>query len=152
MLHAAIYRAAPGSVIVVESATSTTRWPAATCARSRSGNGIAGFVVDGVIRDLAEVRELGFPVFARGVIPIPGAKTLVEPLGVPVRCGGVTCKPGTSWSPTRRASWSSRARASCGAARGAQPSWRKRRETLDEWELAHRMRIDRILRERGLDE
>jgi 4-hydroxy-4-methyl-2-oxoglutarate aldolase len=28
--------------------------------------GIAAFVVDGVIRDIAEVRDMGFPVFARG--------------------------------------------------------------------------------------
>lgn len=43
MLHAAIYRAPAGSVIVVESGeTSTTPWPAATCARSRSGGGSPG--------------------------------------------------------------------------------------------------------------
>ncbi len=32
--------------------------------------GIAGFIVDGLIRDVGEVRELRFPVFSRGVIPI----------------------------------------------------------------------------------
>src|SRR5919198_894482 len=36
--------------------------------------GIAAFVVDGVIRDVAEVRERGFPVFARGVLPIAGGR------------------------------------------------------------------------------
>jgi regulator of RNase E activity RraA len=29
--------------------------------------GIAGFVLDGLIRDIGEVRKMGFPVFARGV-------------------------------------------------------------------------------------
>jgi 4-hydroxy-4-methyl-2-oxoglutarate aldolase len=64
--------------------------------RLRGGQrrGIAAFVVDGVIRDLAETRERGFPVFARGVIPIPGAKDALGVLDGPVRCGGVDVAPG----------------------------------------------------------
>jgi 4-hydroxy-4-methyl-2-oxoglutarate aldolase len=56
--------------------------------------GVVAFVVDGVIRDLAEVRDARFPVFARGVIPIPAGKRVPGPLGVPVVCGGVTVAPG----------------------------------------------------------
>jgi 4-hydroxy-4-methyl-2-oxoglutarate aldolase len=52
------------------------------------------FVVDGVIRDIAEVRDMGFPVFARGVMPVPGGKNVVEPLNEPVQCGGVTVAAG----------------------------------------------------------
>lgn len=40
------------------------------------------------------MREAGFPVFARGVIPIPGAKKGVTPLGEGVRCGGVRVEAG----------------------------------------------------------
>src|ERR1700722_6704717 len=87
MLHAAIYRAEPGSVIVVEAGD--VDYAVA------GGKGGAGFVVGGVIRDIGEVREIGFPVFARGVIPIPGAKKVVTgPLNEPVRCGGVEVRAG----------------------------------------------------------
>ena len=37
-------------------------------------NGVAGLVVDGVIRDVVESRENRFPVFARGVSPIPARR------------------------------------------------------------------------------
>ena len=37
--------------------------------------GVAAFVLDGLIRDLDEVREAGFAVLARGVIPVPGTKS-----------------------------------------------------------------------------
>jgi 4-hydroxy-4-methyl-2-oxoglutarate aldolase len=51
--------------------------------------GIAGFIIDGVIRDVDEAAGLQFPVFARGSMPIPGGKSVVHPLNVPVTCGGV---------------------------------------------------------------
>ena len=50
--------------------------------------------MDGVIRDIAEVREMSSAVLARGVIPIRGATNMVEPLNQPVRCGGVTVRAG----------------------------------------------------------
>ncbi|GGF86363.1 RraA family protein [Alteromonas lipolytica] len=93
MLHAAIYRANPGDVIVVEADDQFAVSGGNVCAIAQR-RGVAGFVVDGVIRDLAEVREMGFPVFARGVIPKPGAKKCVDPLNQPVNCGGVTVYPG----------------------------------------------------------
>ena len=80
MLHAAIYRAQPGSVLVVE-AGDTDYALAGERVRDRAAPGHRGADHDGVIRDVAEVRESGFPVFARGVIPVPGAKLIVSPLG-----------------------------------------------------------------------
>ena len=55
---------------------------------------IKGFVIDGVIRDIAETRENKFPVFARGVIPKPGAKKCISPLNQPIKCAGVTVHAG----------------------------------------------------------
>ena len=62
MLHAAIYRAAPGSVIVVEAGDVDYAVSGGNVCAVAKRRGIAGFVVDGVIRDLAEVREDRFPV------------------------------------------------------------------------------------------
>jgi 4-hydroxy-4-methyl-2-oxoglutarate aldolase len=90
MLHAAIHRAPPGSVLVVQAGDVDYAVAGGNVCAVAHRRGIAAFVVDGVIRDLGEVRAMGFPVFARGVIPIPGRKRAVDPLNVPVRCGGVT--------------------------------------------------------------
>ncbi|MFF4574151.1 RraA family protein [Streptomyces sp. NPDC001410] len=152
MLHAAIHRAEPGSVIVVESGD--LDWALAggnVCAVARR-RGVAAFVADGLIRDLAEVRELGFPVFARGVIPIPGAKQAVRPLNEPVRCGGVRIEAGdvvvadeegvVAVPAARRAEILQAARAKLA---------KEAAESLDDWEKAHRARIDALLAERGFE-
>ncbi|GAA0859467.1 RraA family protein [Aliiglaciecola litoralis] len=93
MLHAAIYQANPGDVIVVQGDSNYALAGGNVCAIAKS-RGILGFVIDGVIRDLAEVRELQFPVFARGVIPKPGAKKCYSPLNQPIICGGVQVHSG----------------------------------------------------------
>jgi regulator of RNase E activity RraA len=87
-LHAAIYRAAPGDIIVVEADPEFASAGGNVCAIAQQ-RGIAGFVIDGVIRDLAEVRELQFPVFARGVMPKPAKKEQILPFNQPIVCGGV---------------------------------------------------------------
>ncbi|TRY33697.1 RraA family protein [Aliiglaciecola sp. M165] len=93
MLHAAIYQAQPGDVIVVQADDSFAVAGGNVCAIAQN-RGIAGFIIDGVIRDLAEVRALKFPVFARGVIPKPGGKNCYTPLNQPIDCAGVTVHPG----------------------------------------------------------
>jgi 4-hydroxy-4-methyl-2-oxoglutarate aldolase len=55
--------------------------------------GCVGTVTDGCVRDLKEVREMGFHFFARG----PGvshAYVRLESIGEPVRIGGLTVRPG----------------------------------------------------------
>lgn len=88
MLHAAIYRAPPGSVIIVVSDDTDYAVAGGNVCAVAQKQGIAAFIIDGVIRDIAEIRKLKFPVFARGIMPIPGAKNIVEKLNIPVNCGG----------------------------------------------------------------
>ncbi len=92
MLHAAIYQASPGDIIVAQADDSFALAGGNVCAIAQK-RGIAGFVIDGVIRDLAEVREMGFPVFAKGVIPKPGKKASISPINQPIVCAGVTVHP-----------------------------------------------------------
>ena len=95
MLHAAIHRAPKGSVIVVESGDINFALAGGNVCKVAQKNGIAAFVLDGVIRDVAEIRNMGFPVFCRGVIPIPGAKKCYRELNKSVViCGGVKVSPG----------------------------------------------------------
>ena len=94
MLHTAIYRAEPGSVIVVQSGDLDYALAGGNVCAIAHRRGIAGFVLDGLVRDIGEVRELGFPVYGRGVIPKPGGKSATAPLNQPVTCGGVTVHAG----------------------------------------------------------
>lgn len=66
MLHAAIYRAEPGSVVVVESGDVEYALAGGNVCAVAQRRGIAGFVVDGVIRDVGEVRAAGFPCSGGG--------------------------------------------------------------------------------------
>ena len=63
-----------------------------TAAKAR---GMAGVIVDGGVRDLKEVRGLGFPIYARSIVP---SSTVSRFAGVakdvPVQCAGVTIEPG----------------------------------------------------------
>ncbi|WP_018984229.1 RraA family protein [Salinimonas chungwhensis] len=92
MLHAAIYEARPGDIIVVQADDTYALAGGNVCAIAQK-RGIKGFVLEGTIRDLTEVTAMQFPVFARGIIPKPGGKTKISPLNQPVNCGGVKVCP-----------------------------------------------------------
>ncbi len=93
-LHAAIYTAAAGSVLVVQAGDTEYAVAGGNVCAVAQQNGIAGMVIDGVIRDLAEIRAMGFPVFARGVRPIPGSKKERGEWQTVIECGGVSVAPG----------------------------------------------------------
>ena len=151
MLHVAIHRAPAGSVIVC--AAGDSNWAMAggnVCAYAQQ-RGIAGFVVDGAIRDIAETRSNRFPVFGRGVIPIPGVRKTPGLIDVPVVCGGVTVAPrdivvadeeGIVVLPAAQAA-KILAEAEERAAKDAKTS-------LEEWVRNHKARIDEATRALGI--
>jgi len=67
--------------------------------------GMAGIVLDGAIRDVWDIRRMGFTVYARSSTPrtAVGHHASVA-RSVPVECAGVTAVPATSSSPTRMGS------------------------------------------------
>ncbi len=147
MLHAAIHRAPAGSVIVVQAGDQECAVAGGNVCAWAQHRGIAGFVVDGMVRDVAEVRTRGFPVFARGIVPIPGGKDKSGVLNGPVTCGGVRVRPGDVVVAdeegivvveAERAEEVLRA-AEAKAARDAATS-------LEEWARAHRQRVEAALR------
>ena len=150
MLHAAIYRARPGSVIVVQAGDADHALAGGNVCAVAQKLGIVAFVLDGVIRDVAEVRAKCFPVFARGVIPIPGGKQLIGTLNGQIKCGGVEVAPedvvvadeeGIVVVERQRLETTLKA-AQARAAKDAS-------QTLDVWEAAHRAKIEEILRSKG---
>lgn len=147
MMHAAIHAAPAGSVLVVDACDCEYAVAGGNVCAVAQRRGIAAFVIDGVIRDLAELRKLRFPVFARGVMPIAGAKKVYCAPGTPVRCGGVLVhagdvviadEEGIVVVPEARHDAVIQA-AAARAARDAEVS-------LDEWEAAHRARTAELVR------
>jgi 4-hydroxy-4-methyl-2-oxoglutarate aldolase len=57
-------------------------------------NGVAGAVIDGAVRDIDEVIQLGFPVFTRHVTPRSGTFDQLGDLQQIVSCGDVVVRPG----------------------------------------------------------
>ncbi|MFF7364075.1 RraA family protein [Streptomyces sp. NPDC008125] len=150
MLHAAIYRAEPGSVIVVESGDVDYALAGGNVCAVAQRRGVAAFVVDGVVRDLGEVREAGFPVFSRGVIPIPGTKKKVGALGEPARVGGVLVHPGDIVVADEEGivvTPAARQEEILAAARTKLAE--EAEQSLDAWEADHRARIEKALSDQG---
>ncbi len=153
MLHAAIYRAAPGAVIVVQAGDLDYAVAGGNVCRVAQKRGIAAFVVDGVMRDLAEAREIGFPVFARGIIPIPGGKDVVTELNRPVCCGGVSVEPGDAVVADEEGIVIVPSAKLAAVFQDAQARAAKdAATTLEEWEATHHAKIDAILQSKGFKE
>ena len=56
--------------------------------------GAAGFVTDGLVRDLDDLETLGLPVFAMGVTPNSPQRRGPGSVGLPIVCGGVAVASG----------------------------------------------------------
>jgi len=56
--------------------------------------GVLGIVVDGAVRDVAAIRQMGFPTWARSVTPRVGSNRTVGTTGEPIVCGGVRVQTG----------------------------------------------------------
>ncbi len=95
MVHAAVAHARPGDVLVL---TSTEPAPVALVgellATQAQRQGVAGVLVDGAIRDLDELAELGLPIWTRHVRAQGATKGQVGKLDVPVVVGRVEIRPG----------------------------------------------------------
>src|SRR6202790_1622303 len=86
----------PGEVAVVGTGKSTRNAPwgelLSTASRAR---GARGAIVDGLVRDVRKIEELGFPVFAAGIKPVDSmGRGIVTAYNVPVECGEVMVNAG----------------------------------------------------------
>ncbi len=93
---AAVDSILPGEVVVISTGGSRRNAPwgelLSTAALAR---GARGAVVDGLVRDVKKIEELGFPVFAAGIKPVDSkGRGVVIDYNVPVECGGVLVRPG----------------------------------------------------------
>ena len=93
MLHSAIYEAPAGSILVVDAGDDSHAVAGGNVCAIAQSRGIAGMIIDGVIRDIGEIRAAKFPVYARGCVAKPGVKEFIAPLNQAINCGSVTVNP-----------------------------------------------------------
>jgi regulator of RNase E activity RraA len=95
LIHEAIEQARPGDVITVNGGGDESRALIGELIGGRAkARGIAGFVIDGAVRDAQGLAEYDMPVFARAVTPAGPYKFGPGILGEPVAVGGVVVTPG----------------------------------------------------------
>ncbi|MFC7439640.1 RraA family protein [Laceyella putida] len=95
MFLKAIKEAKPGDILVVDAKGHQYNAIAGDFVVGMAQTlGLGGIVVDGVIRDVAEIKSLNFPVFCKGTTVAASGKAGGGETGVPISCGGVTIYPG----------------------------------------------------------
>ncbi len=95
IIHAAISHVRAGEVLVVNGmgVEDVAIW-GEVMTRAAQEQGIAGIVLDGAVRDVADLREMDFPVFCRAAVPRGPHKGFGGTIDAPVACAGVTVSPG----------------------------------------------------------
>lgn len=95
LFHKALDMAQPGDVIVLANKGSMSR---SLCGEIMSSyaksRGIAGIIIDGCVRDSAALREMDFPVYAKGVTPNGPYKNGPGEMNFPVSFAGIIINPG----------------------------------------------------------
>lgn len=90
----AIDLAGPGDVIVIYNGGDVVAPWGGLATLSCRNRGVEGVVIDGPVRDVDEIRELGYPVFASGIVPNAGEPKGLGEINAEIVCGGQTVRPG----------------------------------------------------------
>jgi 4-hydroxy-4-methyl-2-oxoglutarate aldolase len=96
MMHYALGQVRPGDILVVDRAGDRTM---AACgggvAHAAKCAGAVGIILDGVATDIAELREHGLPVWARGLSAVTTKRLFQNgEFCTPISCGGAPVNPG----------------------------------------------------------
>lgn len=95
MVHKSLDIARPGDIIVIDAGSSRMNAVLGDLVTTKAKHrGIAGFVVDGLVRDIEGIIESGVPVFARGTTPIGPLHRGPGEVNYPIQCGGIVIHPG----------------------------------------------------------
>ncbi|AWN54429.1 RraA family protein [Methylobacterium sp. 17Sr1-1] len=94
-IHQALNLAQPGDVLVVDGGGDTSRALVGDIMKAiAESRGVAGFVIDGAIRDSAAFAVSDFPCYARAAIHRGPYKAGPGAINGPVSVGGWTVRPG----------------------------------------------------------
>jgi 4-hydroxy-4-methyl-2-oxoglutarate aldolase len=93
-LHRAVAQAGKGDVLVICGHGASFGYLGDILAEAAVNRGIAGIVIDGCCRDVAELRKMRFPVWARGLAIRGATKTKPGVLQTRVQFGGIEIAQG----------------------------------------------------------
>ncbi len=95
MVHAAVETVRPGDVVVIATTSpSTNGMVGELIATSLAARGCVGAVIDAGVRDVAELKTMGFPVWARAVHAQGTAKASPGSVNTSILCAGVEVNAG----------------------------------------------------------
>jgi 4-hydroxy-4-methyl-2-oxoglutarate aldolase len=95
MIHVAVEQCTDGDIVVVSAdAPSEHGYLGELLATALSARGVRGFVIDGGVRDVAELRELAFPVWSSLVSALGTVKEQLGDVNLPIECAGQRIEPG----------------------------------------------------------
>jgi regulator of RNase E activity RraA len=86
----------PGDIIVIDNAGRTDVSSGGDIlSNAAQVKGVRGVIIDGACRDVDGSREIGFPVYARGGVPVTARNRIIqESFNTLIQCGGVQVRPG----------------------------------------------------------
>ena len=145
-LHAAVYFAPKGSVLVVDAKDDETSVLGGNFAMLAKKRGISGAVVHGNIRDVAEIIEVNWPVFCVGVCPVAGTREHIGSFNQTINCGGVTVNPKDVVVADKEGIMViPEAQSDIVLQKAQQLAQQERKQTFEQWEMKHRQMVESVL-------